>query len=238
MPKVLTTNAQIFCPHGGKGISIPTDPKWSVNGGAVLLENDTGTLACPFLACPCVGYTLRSMGLNSTLVVGRKVILVTDFNTTLTGLPLILEEFHSTIDNSTPAPIPPGQPAPPLSLAMLDAAPPVVTPTPQTLAFNTSSGSPPTLTVTFSLVSAFPMQWFLTLINEPLKSHADMTNGLPPGLTIAPAGGGWNTSFLTITMTMTAAFMTSLTPGKHHFYMTGVSQRGLTGYTEVVLTVT
>ena len=44
MPQVLTTNALILCPHMGLGTSIPSDPKWSVNGGFVLLENDVGTL--------------------------------------------------------------------------------------------------------------------------------------------------------------------------------------------------
>jgi hypothetical protein len=38
-------------------------------------------------------------------------------------------------------------------------------------------------------------------------------------------------------MTMTAMFMASLTPGKHRFFMTGVSQRGLSDFFEIVLTV-
>jgi hypothetical protein len=108
MPQVLTTNALILCPHMGPGTSIPSDPKWSVNGGFVLLENDVGTLACPYLPCPCVGYVLQSMGLNATEVDGRKVILVTDFNQTLTGLPLTITEFHQTYDDSVPAALPPG----------------------------------------------------------------------------------------------------------------------------------
>jgi hypothetical protein len=237
MPQVLTTNAIIICPHGGLGTSVPTVPKWSVNSGVVLLENDAGTLACPFLIYPCLGYQLRSMGLNATRIDNRRVILVTDFNLSLTGLPLTMTELHTTIDNSTPAPIPAGQPAPPLSAALLDIVPPVVTAAPPTLAFNTVTMQPPTLAATFTLVSAHPMQWLLTLINEPLRSHADMTSGLPPGLTVAPAGGSWNSSPLVVTMTMTAVFMAGLTPGLHHFYMTGVSQRGLSGYAEVVLTV-
>ena len=55
MPQVLTTNAVIVCPHGGLGTSLPTDPKWSVNGGIVLLEGDTGTLACPPPGVPGAG---------------------------------------------------------------------------------------------------------------------------------------------------------------------------------------
>jgi hypothetical protein len=238
MPQVLTTNALILCPHGGKGTSVPTDPKWSVNGGIVLLEGDTGTLACPFLTYPCIGYQLRSMGLNATRIDGRKVMLVTDFNETVTGLPLIMTEFHTTIDNSTPAPIPAGQSAPPLSPELTDMVAPMVTVAPSALAFNTASNSPATATATFTLASTHPLQWLLTLINEPQKSHTDVTKGLPPGLTVAPAGGGWDMSPLTITITMNAVFMAALTPGKHHFYMTGVSQRGLSGYAELILTVT
>ena len=238
MPQVLTTNALIFCPHGGKGTSIPSDPKWSVNGGLVLLEGDTGTLACPFVIFPCIGYQLRSMGLNAARIDGRKVMLVTDFNLTFTGLPLTMTEFHTTLDDSTPAPIPAGQPAPPLSSEMLDMVPPAVIVTPPTLAFNSLTMQPVTLATTFTLTSANPMRWLLTLINEPLKTHADMTNGLPPGLTVAPAGGGWDSTPLTVTVTMTAAFMATLTSGKHHLYMTGISQRGLSGYAEFILTIT
>ena len=60
------------------------------------------------------------MGLNATQIDGRKVILVTDFNQTLTGLPLLMTESHQTFDESTPAAIPTGQPAPPLSPEMAD----------------------------------------------------------------------------------------------------------------------
>lgn len=237
MPQVLTTNARIFCPHGGKGTSIPTHTKWSVNGGLVLLENDTGVLACPFLAYPCVKYQLVSMGLNATKVDGRKVILTTDFNQTATGLPLVITETHRMIDNSTVAPIPPGQPAPPLSPELADEAKPVVTCVPPALAFDSFTMQPVTLNVTFTLFAAHPLKWLLTLINEPLKKNVDLTRDLPPGLTVAPSGGVWDAPALVVTMTMTAAYMASLTPGTHRFYMTGVSQRGLSGFSEMILNV-
>lgn len=237
MPQVLTTNALILCPHGGKGTSTPSNPKWSINGGIVLLNGDVGTLACPFVILPCVGYTLQSMNLNATKIDGQNVMLVTDFNKSITGLPLVITEFHTTIDNSTPAPLPVGQPAPPLPPAMLDMVAPVVTAVPPILAFNSITMLPATLVVTFTLITLYPKQWLLTLINKPLKS-VDMTNGLPPGLVVQPAGGKWDSSPLTIILTMTAPFMASLTPGEHHFYMTGISQRGLSGYAEIILTVT
>ena len=71
MPKVLTANATITCPHGGVGTSIPVPPRLAtVNGGEILLDGDQGTLSCAFTV-PCVGYALRSMGLNAAAIQGR-----------------------------------------------------------------------------------------------------------------------------------------------------------------------
>jgi hypothetical protein len=243
MSKVLTTNASIKCPHGGVGKSIPSDPKWTINGGTVLLENDQGTFPltgpgiCPFFQLPCGGYQLKSMGLNATQVDGRKVILDTDFNQTFTGLPLIIQEFHQTIDNSTVAPIPPGQEALPLPPELADIVKPVVTGVPPVLAFDLTTKLPPSLITTFTLFSDHPLQWALTLINEPDGSHSDITNGLPPLLVVAPFGGSWNTPTLLVTVTLTTPYLIGLKPGKYHFFMTAVNRRGLSSFAEVVLTV-
>lgn len=241
MPRVLTTKASILCPHATPGRSIPLTPKWSIDGGDVLCEGDPGIFPFCVFVVPCLGYTLQSMGLNATYIDGRRVMLVTDFNTTFTGLPLVMNEVHSTYDDSTLAPIPVGQPAPPLSPELTDMIVPVVTVNPQTLAFDKPSNTPATVLATFTLISDHPLRWILTLIKEKEKTHVDLTNSLPPGLTVTPAGGTWQVSPLKITLTMTATFMGSLTPGgNYRFYMTGVSRRGLSGYTnpELVLTVT
>ena len=114
MPQWLTTNATVLCPHGGKGTTAPSSTKFTIGGGAVAVEGDTGTLACPFGPLPCVGYTLVSMGLNATTIDGRRTILVTDFNRTQTGLPLAMVETHQGLDNSTVVPLPAGgAPLPP-----------------------------------------------------------------------------------------------------------------------------
>ncbi len=238
MPQVLTTNAIITCPHGGVGTSTPTSLKWTVNGGIVLLENDPGVLSCVAIP-PCVGYQLRSMGLNATQIDGRKVILVTDFNQSFTGLPLLMIETHQTFDDSTPTPIPAGQTAPPLSPALADAIAPVVAVVPPVLAFNTITSLPPTALATFNLFSDFPLSWKLVLLSSPAGLDLDITNDPPPpGLVVAPSGGSWTTPVLVVTVTMTAAFMAGLGIGVHTFYMTGVNQRGLTGVEKMVLTVT
>ena len=235
MPQVLTTNALVLCPHAGMGTTIPSHPKWQISGGYVAVEGDMGTLACPFIPLPCAGYQLKSMGLNATQIDGRKVILVTDFNQTLTGLPLVMAEFHQTFDNSTPAPIPEGQSAPPATPEMADLVFPIVTPPFQTMPFSISAVPAPVV-FTFTMTTHHPLQWVLTLINEPLKQHVDLTNGLP-GATVVPSGGQWTTASLTVTVTLTPPFMTALTVGNHHLYLTGVSKRGLSGHAEALLVV-
>ncbi len=247
MPHILTTRASILCPHGHLGVSISLSPKWSIDDGDVLCEGDSGTFpTClpPAVPVPCVGYTLQTMELNATYIDGRRVMLVTDFNKTATGLPLIMKEFHSTFDDSIPAPIPVGQPAPLLSPELADMLAPVVTVTPQTLTFSQSSNSAPSVTATFTLLSDHPLRWILTLIMEKEKTHVDLTNGpppsLPPGMTVTSKGGTWPVSPLQITLTMNAAFMKTLTPnGDYRFFMTGVSRRGLSAYAkpELVLHV-
>jgi hypothetical protein len=180
------------------------------------------------------------MGLNATYINGRRVMLVTDFNTTFTGLPLVMKELHSTYDDSNLVPIPVDKPPPPLSPEMTDMIVPVVSVNPQNLAFDKPSNTPATVLATFTLISDHPLRWILTLIKENEKTHVDLTSTLPAGLTVTPEGGTWQVSPLKITLTMTATFMGTLTPGgKYRFYMTGVSRRGLSGYTnpELVLFV-
>jgi hypothetical protein len=99
---------------------VPISPIWTVNGGFVAAEGDTGTIVCPFVLLPCLSYTLKSMHLNATQRDGQQVILVTDFQQSDTGLPLLITDFHETYDNSSPAPIPSGQAAPAPSAAMAD----------------------------------------------------------------------------------------------------------------------
>ncbi len=236
MPQVMTTNATVFCPHGHRGQTTVFEPTWMVNGGFVLAEGDSGQIPCTF-SVPCVGYTLVSMGLNQTFLGGRRVILVTDFNLTKTGLPLRIAENHTTFDNSTAAPVPSGQPGAPVPPELTDLIPPVVAAVPPVLAFSTVAPAP-VLTTAFSLTTDHPNLWVLSMLNEPTGGNADITNGLPPGLVVAPAGGAWDTPALTVSVTMTMAFMTALGPGCHHFVMTGVSRRGLMGSFDVVLRVT
>jgi hypothetical protein len=233
MPQLMTTNALVSCPHGGKGTSIPSMPIWNIQGGFVLRENDTGVLTCPW----CGGYKLRSMRLNATTIGGAPAVLATDFNQTLINLPLLITETHTTFDNSTPASVPAGSDAPPLSPELLDATPPVVVPLLPVATFSSITMLPTTLPLVFTLASPFPLMWTLTRLSEPSGSHADLTNGDPTGALPVPAGGAWTTPVLTVTLTLSAAYMAGLGIGIHHFYMTGVNKRGLSAYAESVLTV-
>ncbi len=238
MPQILTTNALIICPHGGKGTTIPSTTNWQINGGFVCVENDTGTLACPFLPLPCGGYQLQSMGLNATQIGSQKVILVTDFNQTFTGLPLLMTEFHQVMDQSTPASIPAGQAAPPLSPELVDLVAPVVSGSPAPFPFKiTPPPAPVPVVIPFSLTSDHPLKWVLTLINETQGQHLDLTNGIPGNVTVTPSGGQWSTSSLTVTVTMTPTFLAGLGPGTCDLYMIGVSQRGLSGNFKATIVV-
>ena len=242
MPQVLTTNAVITCPHGGIGTTIPSEPIWNVDGGLVLVENDAGTLTC-VSSVPCKGYVLRSMGLNATRIRGKKVILVTDFNRTETGLPLVMSEVHPVKDNSSPPPLVDGQDAPPLPPPLADeVTPPVVTCSAPTALFHRLAPVAPPIT-TFTLTNDFPLQWILTLIKEPAPGEfIDLTTTTVPGIIVAPSGGAssggaWNASLANIAMTLELAFLNSLIDGVYSFYMTGVSQRGLSENFVFVLTV-
>jgi len=163
---------------------------------------------------------------------------VTDFNQTVTGLPLLIAETHTTIDNSTPAPVPAGADAPPLSPELLETTPPAVLPVMPTATFNSTTMMPATLPLAFTLSSLFPLKFVATRLSEPPNAKAeDLTNGVA-GAVVTPAGGDWATPVLTVTLTLSAAYMASLGIGFHRFYITGVNQRGLSASAESLLTVT
>jgi hypothetical protein len=120
---------------------------------------------------------------------------------------------------------------------MADMVKPSVNPPFMAGAFSITTVTPPTLVATFTLTAQNPMKWTLLLINETQQRHDDVTQVQPPGLTVTPSGGTWNTPTLVVIVTMTAAFMASLTAGKHHLYMTAISKRGLFDLAEYLLTV-
>jgi hypothetical protein len=234
MPQVLTTAAIIRCPHQALGVSTSLNPLWAVNGFPVLAENDMGVFPTCVAIPPCVGYQLRSMGLNASQISGRKVILVTDFNQTFTGLPLEMSETHQVIDNSLPAALPPGQEAPPLTGAIADIVGTQVQGAPTSASFSTTTTLPAVVIFTFTLFGAFPLQWILTHTADPLGVHEDWTSD--PRVT--PNGGQWNSPSLTVVLKLTAADMAALGVATHRLFMTAISQRGLNSFVEVDLSVT
>jgi hypothetical protein len=240
MPRVLTTKATIACPHGGQGTTTSMTPIWDIQGGFALAEGDTGVIKnCALMLCPCLTYTLQSMGLNASVIQGRKVILETDYNITNTGLPLLMTDAHTCMDSSTPAPLPPGQSAPQLSPALLDVTTPAVVAAPTMMAFSTTTQLPPTVVFTFTLTAAFPARWILTYLNVSMNQSADWTNSVPPGVVVSPSGGSWaaNQVRLTLTVTLSLPFLSTLPPGAHQFNLTGVNQRGKFGLGVGILTV-
>jgi hypothetical protein len=118
---------------------------------------------------------------------------------------------------------------------MADLSKPVVTPALQTFPFSIST-TPAPVVATFNLTAAHPLRWVLTLINTTLKRHRDLTNGAP-GAAVVPANGQWSTPSLTVTVTLTPAFLAALTLGTHHLFLIAISRRGLSQHAEVILGV-
>ena len=235
MPLVLTTNALVQCVHGGPGTTTPINPIWTVNGGFVTAEGDTGVLACPFILLPCVGYTLKSMHLNATQRAGQQAILVTDFQQSFTGLPLVIQDFHETYDNSTPAPVPSGQVPPPPSPAMADLISPTGSAVPTSTSFSTTTMLPSVVVFSFTMVTDHPMMWTLRLITAT-GLNFDITSGFP-GLTVTPSGGDWTSPLLSVEVSIPAPMVATFGAGASYLYLTGVSQRGLNGFAKATITV-
>jgi hypothetical protein len=238
MPKVLTTNAQITCPHSGQGTSTPAGSVPVQAGGRVLTDGDQGTIASCTNQVLCVSYRLTSLGLNSMYVGGKRVMLVTDFVQSNTGYPLTVTDSHQVFDHTVPVKLTPGTtPVTPPELREDDH--PTVTVAPPTLPFSQSgfanSGSPASLPYVFTLSSQFPRRW--TLFRTGPMLSGDITGGIPASITVAPSGGAWSTPSLTVSVTVTGTFASTLAIGTHTFVLTAVNHRGLWGMAEAKLTV-
>jgi hypothetical protein len=239
MPKLLTTKAQITCPHSGQGTSTPAGSTLLYAGGGVLTDGDQGTIAgCTYTQVPCASYQLASLQLNSMYVSGKRVMLVTDFVQSNTGYPLTVTESHQIFDQTVPAALAPGAtPVTPPELREDDH--PSVAVAPPTLAFSQSgfanSGSPAALPFVFTLSSQYPRRW--TLFRTGPMLSGDIATGIPTSITVVPAGGAWSTPALTVSVTVTGTFANTLAIGTHTFVLTAVNHRGLWGMAEATLTV-
>ena len=89
---------------------------------------------------------------------------------------------------------------------------------------------------------------------QAAMSSSQVTNGasllghsvLAPGTSATLAAGGviagavnapLSATSLTVTIALPSPFVATLAPGKHHLFLTGVSQRGLNGNAEAILDV-
>ncbi len=235
MPHVLTTNATVVCPHLGQGSGIPTDDRWHINGGRVLLEGDRGVIAgCVQILAPCLKYQLHSMGLNATSVGGRPVMLTTDLVLTNTGCPLVMLESHGVVDNSTPAPLPPGSSSTELPPELQEGDRPVVSASPNSLTYTSARAD-----FLFTFTSRFPGGWKLTF--APLATSTleieDWTSGAIADVDVDPSGGIWRDATMHVTVTIKKRKLDSMFPGeKHYVTLTAFNQRGLAHHATVELT--
>ena len=236
MPKLLTTSATLLCPHGGRGTSVPAHPLLMVDTGIALVDGDQGTIAGCASLPPCTSYTLHSMALNATEIDGQRAILDTDFQITDTLLPLTRVETGPTEDATVSAQVPAGQDRAPTPPALLDLDAPTVSPAALAAAFVIHTGQPATIPWVFTLSAAFPLRWRLTLLNSVQQTSTDATNGVA-GLVVAPSGGQWASPVQVLSLTLTAAFMSSLGVGPHRLYVTAVSRRGQFGLAMGTITV-
>ena len=241
MPEILTTNAQIKCPHGGKGsIVLARERKFTIADGDVCLTGDTGTIAgCALLSYPCASFTLQSLNLNATEVDGKAIILHSDFQKTSTGFPLIiLPETMIGIDDSILAGIPAGQSAAPLSAAMADETAPTVLGIAPLNSFTLSSFMPASLSMTFTLTSQFPSSWMLNFIDSKTGRTLELHKTVVPGIVVSPNDGVWRQSPLTISVNLSAAFLSTLLPATdHQLVMIAINERGLSGFEIISLQI-
>ena len=224
MPRLLTTNATVSCPHGGQGQSTSTNPLAEVQGGTVLVEGDTGVVSGCVMLPPCVSYTLHSMGLNATEVGERAAILETDIQFTTTGMPLTCVETHPVWDDTTPAPLPATGPGT-VPAELLDDSAPVVAVAPPTMTYVVHLAQPAAIPVVFTLAHAFPLRWLLRWSNMVTSQGMDVTSGTV-GLLVVPPGPDWSTPAATVSATLSTPFLASLPPGMHELQLTAVSRRG------------
>ena len=232
MPRVLTTNAIITCPHGGVGRTVPTGPAFA-HGGNVSLDGDTGILSCVFIP-PCVGYNLQSLRLNSSYAMGRHVMLATDYVQSLTGFPLTIVETHMVFDNTPPPGMSFPASGPPPELREDDK--PVAQVSPPVMTFSLQTQMPATMPFVFTAQSRYPRTWSIWHVGPPLVKR-DVTNGHPLGVTTAPPGGRWVSPQIVITMTITAAYAATLTAGDHTFVLSAANHRGLPAMAQAKLII-
>jgi len=246
MPKIWTTNAQVSCPHGGGGRSVPLPgPRQAtIDGGEILVDGDQGVFDSP--PCvntpPCAGYDCHSMGLNATTLRSRNVMLVTDFVQTYTGFPVTKIESHVVDDKTLPGTPPAtGAVIPP---EMREDDVPTVLVAPPTFPFSisgfSSTSQPAAAPFAFSLSSAYPLRWMLWQVGPPAVK-LDVTAGIPSQITVAPVGaspdGTWSSPSAAVSVTITGTYLATLAPGNHFFVLTAINRRGLFASSEAQVTV-
>lgn len=237
MPLIMTQNALVKCSHGGTGINIPSQHKVFVKGIPVLIDGDRGVIPdCTFPLAggpPCASYELNSMKLNSAYIDGKNIMLVTDFIVSDTGFPLIITETHFVEDNTTPAPLKPGE-TPMIPPFLLNVVKPVVSAVPPSFTFKKSAPAPTMFTFTFTLNSIFPLKWQLTKLNKQV--HDDIQD-FTSNIKVTPKGGIWNSNVMRIRLNLEPTYMQTLIDGEHYFVMVGIDQRGNAGYTMATLVI-
>ncbi|HSI79032.1 MAG TPA: hypothetical protein VK919_00130 [Solirubrobacterales bacterium] len=95
MPPLVTTNAQIFCAHGGRVVLTPRQSTVTIEGGAVLCEPDL--IGAPIVGCtqvpspstkPCTTVVSTLPGSSSpTIAVAGRAVYVQTLSGLTDGVP-------------------------------------------------------------------------------------------------------------------------------------------------------
>jgi len=165
---------------------------------------------------------------------GRHVMLETDYVQSFTGFPLMIVETHTVYDDTPPPGMTFPESGPPPELKQDDK--PVGTVAPPAMAFSITTQMPAAMPFVFTAMSRYPRTWSIWHVGPPMIKR-DVTNGHPLGIITAPAGGRWVTQQLVITMTVTAPYASTLTPGSHTFVLSAANHRGLSAMAQATLMV-
>jgi hypothetical protein len=102
MPRILTTQYTLTCPHGGIGTINSKNVFLQIGNGFALTDGDIGLVTLCSAAC-CLNFTLVSMKLNSLKCNRQHVILNTDTILTNVGFPMVATPpAFSVVDRTAP----------------------------------------------------------------------------------------------------------------------------------------
>ena len=215
MPKIWTTNAQVSCPHGGGGRSIPVPPRQAtIAGGEILLDGDQGVFDTPpcLNTPPCVGLRPRLDGAERDDDPGSQRDARQRLRPDVHRLPAHEDRVarrrrqDAAGDASGDRGRDPARDAGGRHADRSSVVPPTF---PFSIATFGSTSQPATVPFSFSLSSQYPLKWMLWQVGPPAM-QLDVTAGIPSQVTVLPVGaspdGTWSSPSATVSVTIMGTY--------------------------------